>query len=94
MLRIKGYEYLHLGSTARVQIGPTALLDLSRSQVLLEDQAARPATLGDLHRAALLLRWSKLTPGGRVGRRIVDAEGLWAIESIHPDHTRRIQSWA
>ena len=102
MLRSKIYDYISLGSTtvsAGVQIGPRAHLDLTRHLVRVSGRM-RPATLGDLHRAALLVRWALASQGcpvlhrrGRTFRRVVDEDGMWAIEIISK-HNRRVLSWA
>ncbi len=102
MLRDKIYDYIDLRSTKDaigVQIGPHAHLDLARHLVRVAG-CVRPATLGDLHRAALLVRWSRASQGcpvlhrrGRTFRRVVGEDGMWAIE-VTKEQAREILSWA
>jgi hypothetical protein len=84
-----------------VQIGPRAFLmarwgKVSHQRPGARHKTNRAATMGDAHRAALLLWWERESMGLTVihahGRRVARIEwgGLWALQITEPDGSSRI----
>lgn len=91
---------LERSSARSIQIGPWAWLMVPWAKVLIRRpgryQTARAATVGDVHRAAMLAWWDDASlgmPAIRLrGRRVARVEwgGLWALQITEADGSSRI----